>query len=85
MANKPTKTLRDGSIKATIWKNEGEKGTFYRVNFTRGYKDADGNRKDSDSFSGSELLQIAHLAGKAYDSIAELRQQDRDAQNGDSS
>ncbi len=78
MANKPTATLRDGRIKATIWKQDSEKGGFFRVNFTRGYKDDAGNWHDSDSFSGAELLRIAYLATKAYEATADLRsQQDR--------
>ena len=74
--NKPTATLRDGPLKATIWKQNSEKGTFYRVNFTRGYRDKDGNWQDSDSFSGAELLQIAHLATKAYAATSDLRAHD---------
>ena len=74
MANQPTETLRDGSLKATIWKNEGEKGAFFSVNLSRTYKDEAGNYHDSDSFSGSELLRIAHLASRAYDQVSELRQ-----------
>ena len=74
MANQPTDTLRDGSLKATIWKNEGEKGAFFSVNLSRTYKDDAGNYHDSDSFSGSELLRIAHLASRAYDRVAQLRQ-----------
>ena len=35
MANKPTETLRDGSLKATIWRNETDKGAFFRVNFSQ--------------------------------------------------
>ena len=77
MANQPTETLRDGSLKATIWKNEGDKGTFFSVNLSRTYKDDAGNYHDSDSFSGTELLRIAHLATRAYDLMSELRQQER--------
>jgi len=72
--NKPTETLRDGSLKATIWKNDGEKGPFFSVSLTRIYTDDAGNYHDSDSFSGSELLRIARLASRAYDRIADLRQ-----------
>ncbi len=71
--NKPTQTLRDGLLKATIWKNEGDKGAFFSVNLTRSYQDEAGNYHDSDSFSNSELLRIAHLATRAYDRISELR------------
>ena len=77
MTNKPIDTLRDGSLKATIWSNFGEKGTFYTVNLTRTYKDDGGNYHDSDSFSGSELLRIAHLATRAYERVSDLRQADK--------
>ena len=79
MANKPIDTLRDGRLKATIWKNPGESRSFYSVNLTRTYQDGAGNYQDSDSFSNSELLRIARLAGQAYDRVNELRAADREA------
>ncbi len=72
---KPALTIRDRNLKATIWKNTGEKGDFYTVQFTRSYRDDQGNYHDSDSYSGSELLRIARLAQKAFDYTAELRDQ----------
>ena len=77
MADTPETTLRDGNLKATIWKNAGEKGAFFSANLTRIYTDDNGNYHDSDSFSGTELLRIAHLATRAYDRVSELRQQER--------
>jgi hypothetical protein len=71
--NKPVDTLRDGALKAAIFENQGEKGPFYSVKITRTYTDAQGNYRDSSSFSGSELLRVAHLAAKAYDRSNELR------------
>lgn len=79
---KPIDTIRDGALKATIWKNPTEKGHFYSVDFSRTYKDGD-NFKDSHSFSGSEPLQLARLAHKAYGRIAELRSQDKAAESQD--
>ena len=73
---KPIDTIRDGALKATIWKNAAEKGHFYSVDFSRTYKDGE-TFKDSHSFSGSEPLQIARLANLAYDRIAELRAADK--------
>ena len=73
----PTETLRDGAIKATIWKNEGEKGVFFSVNFTRTYTDDDGSFHDVDSFSGMQILQLAWLAFKAYDRVNKLRQAEK--------
>ena len=43
---------------------------------TRTYKDEAGDYHDSSSFSGSELLRIAHLAKRAYDATSELRECD---------
>ncbi len=76
--NKPAATLRDGRLKATIWKNAGEKGAYYGVDLTRGYQDANGNWQDSNRFGGTELLRVAHLAAKAYDELAKLRAADYD-------
>ena len=72
--NKPVDTIRDGSLKATIWENFGEKGTFYSVDLSRTYQDDQGNYHDSHSFSGTEPIQIARLAHLAYTRIGELRQ-----------
>ncbi|XHC26774.1 MAG: hypothetical protein ACFHWZ_15340 [Phycisphaerales bacterium] len=73
---KPVTTLSDGSIRAAIWKNQGEKGPFYSVRITRTYTDEKGNYHDSDSFSGSELLRVARLAQLAYDRTLALRAED---------
>lgn len=73
---KPVSTIRDGSLKATVWRNKGEKGDFHSVRFTRTWRDDQGTFHDSDSFSGTELLRLAHLAAKAYDQLASLRETD---------
>jgi len=85
--NKPLDTIRDGSLKATLWKNTGEKGTFYSVDLSRTYKDEKGNYQDARTFRGTELLRIARLANIAYDEILIHRANDgqQDADNGGSS
>ena len=75
--NQPEVTLRDGAIKATIWKNEGENGVFFSVEFSRTYSDEKGNPKDTSSFSGSQLLKLARIAQKAYDRTAQLRENEK--------
>jgi hypothetical protein len=72
----PVETLRDGNIKAAIWRNQGQKGVFHGVTFSRTYKDRDGNFHDVRSFSGAQLLRLAHLAQHAYGRTREL---DREA------
>ena len=75
--NKPVQTLRDGSLKATIWANFGEKGTYYSVQLTRTYQDEQGNYLNSDSFSNAQLLRIARLVHIAYDEILIHRSNDK--------
>lgn len=75
--NKPIDTLRDGAIKASIWKNTASDGTpFYSVTFDRTFTDSDGMTKSSSSFSASGILKLSRLAEKAYDQIAVIRAQD---------
>ena len=76
--DKPIDTIRDGSLKATIWKRFGEKGNFYTVELSRTYTDEQGKYHDSHSYSGSELLRIARLANIAYDEIAIYRAGDQE-------
>lgn len=76
---RPLETLRDGALKATIWKQDGEHAPFYRVNLTRSYRDDAGNWHDTDSFTGSDLLKVALLATRAYERTSALRQEDRNA------
>ena len=76
MSNKPADTLRDGLIKAVIWENAkqdtGE--IFHSIDLTRSYK-KDGQWKETNSFSGAELLRVANLSQRAYNRIQELRAQ----------
>ncbi len=78
---KPAATLRDGSVRATLWRKQSDKGVFFNVTLSRTYKDGD-SYKDSNSFSGNELLKVARLAEKAYDLAGELRATESDVDSG---
>jgi hypothetical protein len=75
--NGPADVLRDGNIKATIWKNERENGPSYNTTFARTWQDESGAYRDSHSFSGTELLRVSELARGAYARTNELRQEHR--------
>ena len=79
--NRPEDTLRDGSLKATIWCNEGENGEYYSTTIARTWQDEDGNYRDSYSFSGSELLRVSELARGAYARTNALRQEQQQEQS----
>ena len=75
---RPVDTIPDGNLKATIWRNEAESGPFYATEFSRTYKDREGNYRDSRSFVGSDLLKLSELAREAYTRTSELRREDRE-------
>ncbi len=77
MKNKPVEILRDGALKAAIWKNEHESSVFYNVTFSRTYKDAQDALHDTDSYSGAQLLRLARLAELAYTTIGLLNREDK--------
>jgi len=69
----PVATIRDGRLSASIWAQvTQDQSLFYTVTFERLYE-KDGELKNSNSFSGAELLRIAVLAQDAYQTIGEIR------------
>lgn len=74
--NRPAEVIRDGNLKASIWRNEGENGASYATTIARTYKTEDGSYRESNSFAGTELLRVAELARKAYDRTNDLRRED---------
>lgn len=73
----PTSVIRDGSLKATIWENQGEKGTYFTTTFAKTYRDqASGELRDTNVFTNNDLLKVSELAREARAKTREL-QQDR--------
>lgn len=66
MSNQPSFKFRLGLITATIWKNNG----FYSVDFTRSYKDGQGDWHSTQSYAHADLLNIAKCAERAENWIA---------------
>jgi len=55
--NKPT-VIRDGSLKASIFENISEDGkSYYTTKLAKTYTDQNGNPRDTQNFSQSELLE----------------------------
>ncbi len=74
--NRPADVIRDGNLKASIWRNEGENSVSYATTIARTYKTEDGVYRESNSFTGTELLRVSELARKAYDRTNDLRRGD---------
>ena len=75
MANqRPTATVRIGTVKAAIWENQAGERTRYNVTVSKRYRDAEGQWKTTHSFGRNDLLLIAKVADQAHSRIVELEQ-----------
>lgn len=82
--NKPTETIRDGSMKVDIWRNKTETGTLYNTNgVLRSYTDKDGKWHDTRSLTNSENLRASRLLALADIRILELIAEDKEAAKAD--
>ena len=67
----PIDRLTDGNIKSSIWENENDKGKYYSANIARTYRDQNGRVAESNSYGANDLLKLARLSEKTYDSMRE--------------
>lgn len=70
--NVPEDRLVDYPYKATIWRNESDKGSYFTVTLTRSFRDDDGNYQDTHSISSKDLLRVSELARSAHHRVNEL-------------
>lgn len=68
---RPEETIREGSRKAAIWRNEGENGAYHSVTVARTYKDRDGNLQDTQSFRPKDMLGLSELARRVHYDVHE--------------
>lgn len=79
-SQQPIDQIRIRNVRAAIWSNTTKEGrTFYSVTVSRSYRDADGNWKDTTSFSPTELLTLAKVADMAHSRIVDLISNSSDA------
>jgi hypothetical protein len=76
--SKPTHKIRNGTLQVTIWRNSGEKGSWYSVTSSRGYKQGD-DWKETDSLNFDDLLAMAKLLDLAHTWIVSQQQADAKA------
>lgn len=75
--NEPIARLKDRTLQIAIWRNYSEDAkVFYSTSkIKRTYKDNE-NYQETDTLSGTQLLQAARLLELAYTRIRELEQAD---------
>jgi hypothetical protein len=72
----PAHKIRIGTLQATIWRNSGEKGNWYSVKLTRGYK-ADDEWRETDNLGSDDLLPAAKLLDMAHTWVLHQLEADR--------
>ncbi|MEM1427941.1 MAG: hypothetical protein AAGG09_00635 [Pseudomonadota bacterium] len=70
--NRPAETVREGQLKAAIWRNENENGAYHSVTLARTYKDRDGNLQDTSNFRPKDMLGLSELARRAHHQAQDL-------------
>jgi hypothetical protein len=78
---RPAHEVRLGRIKATIWANQADNGTWFNVTLSRSYKDGN-DWKSSNSFGRDELLVVAKVADLAHSWIHQQGQAQSQGANG---
>ena len=77
--SKPAHKIRIGVLQATIWRNSGEKGSWYSVTTSRSYKQGDDTWRETDSLNFDDLLPMAKLLDQAHTWIMDQQQADAKA------
>ena len=75
----PAHKIRLGVLQVTIWRNSGEKGSWYSVIPSRGYKQGDDAWKETDSLGFDDLLAMAKLLDLAHTWVMHQQQADNKA------
>lgn len=74
----PAYRIRSGVLQVTIWRNHGERGPWYSVVPSRGYKQDDA-WKETESLGFDDLLTMAKLFDQAHTWIMHQQQADAKA------
>jgi hypothetical protein len=79
MGKSPEAVFRLGSVRASVFINEGERGPFRTVTLQRSYQDADGNWQTSDSFTSGHAAAALAVLQRALNHMLD-RESQKDAE-----
>lgn len=68
-AKPPLFRVRSGSLKISVWKNEGEYGAMYSAKIVSVYKDKDDQWQETGSIDGRDLPALALACEEAFREI----------------
>jgi hypothetical protein len=68
----PVEEVRIGSVKAAIWRNEGESGPRFNVTFQRLYRTENGKWQSTAGFNRDDLLVLMKVADATHTRVVQL-------------
>ena len=68
----PVEEVRIGSVKAAIWRNEGDNGPRFNVTFQRLYRTEDGKWQSTAGFNRDDLLVLMKVADATHTRVMQL-------------
>ena len=68
----PVEEVRIGSVKAAIWRNEGESGPRFNVTFQRLYCTEEGKWQSTAGFNRDDLLVLMKVADATHTRVLQL-------------
>ena len=74
----PVEEVRIGSVKAAIWRNEGESGPRFNVTFQRLYRTEEGKWQSTAGFNRDDLLVLVKVADATHTRVIQLLGEDRE-------
>lgn len=75
---RPVASFKQGGVEVSVWKNHTEKGDMFNTTIRNSYKDdASGEWKETASFSPTDLAVLAQLSSQAFQTIGEMKSQNR--------
>jgi hypothetical protein len=63
---RPAFEARYGRLKVTVWRQESDKGPWFNVVLSRGYKDESGQWQTANTFGVRDLLEVSKLCTEAH-------------------
>lgn len=76
--NKPVEKVRVGTVQLSIFRNEGEKGAYFRAELEHSYQ-KDGNWHTTSSYGRWDLINLAKAALLADSAIGALSRREQPA------
>lgn len=81
-STKPVKVFRLRGISASVFENESENGSFFKVSVVRTYKDGK-EFKSTPTFSRDDIPVMLHVATMAWHYVLQQEQEKRSSENSD--